>query len=646
MKRILAIILTLAMLSAMLTVPTFAVDVNPQSSEHPVEIPAQGQTGRTEVRNGKIYDVVTYNGINYLVVRTVDQFLAMDDAGTVGTEYSPAYSANFILASDLDFSGVNLAPYNSTNPYQVAVIRGADEGGGVFKLHNFFLEGNGYSLNNMTLNFGIQGAGLFPSATWRTHTINNLTINATCNFTADKCGVLFGYTANGVQSNGEFNGAVITVNGVTLNANYNATGNQCGGFVGHSQMGLRFFNCNLNGDFTFAGGKSGGFVGYVTQYYMDVVFTMCNATGNYCFTNGTQCAVYVGMIENQWLPIGVYWSGCTADVDILKIAEDSIGIYVGMMWTYEGILQLSDCTSSGTYIDISENRKGRGWATAFISCVGGGRPAEVLFYNCDTDMLIMSELDIGGYVASTKSDSQVRFFFDYGCDNNAKILCGSFGKAWVCDIWDGGMVFDANSTAKNSVVISSLTHDPYNGELAYALAEAQKEYGIPEEYYFGQTIGVDARAKIGGDVVYKVDPLKSDAFYSNDIKGVDVIKAEVGNATAYTQVAQNGDKLLNRIIITVNEEKLASVANLEITLDYTLKDGTTKTFKLNNHQVDCYYSVYAGDMVAESEEGFVLLAITVKNIPAAQWDGESVVVSMIATDAEGNYLPEYMITYE
>ena len=503
--------------------------------------------------------------------------------------------------------------------------------------------------------------------------VGNLEGSSKASFNA--CTASGTYTAQGVA--GVFVGNVntaaadaVSFTSCTAEGTY-TIGTVAGIYVGRgsSATTISFDGCKLlNVDATFSGGKCGGFVGYAANG--NYSFTNeCSATGNYKMTAG-QIAVYVGQFEGNAKTLS--FTNCSADVNVLSTG-DTAGIYLGMSYN-NNTINLTSCTSNGTYIDYA-NHGSRSWANSFIACVGAGKAVTVNFDDCTTNMILMGWKNVSGFIASTKdgkSGDTVQVTFN-NCTNNATMLSGSTASAWFVEPIGKTVVENEVSVQKNPVITftgtnkdnSTMiaatnvsysnaniqdnanvnTYNATNGELAYVLATAQKNAGINSNYYFGQQLKTDALPKISAAAVDCYTSKGGEKTYINGVvKTVDCTEAP----KAFLQIAPEVDgKRDARFVVAVSDAKLAEVKDVTITITFTTTDAGEKTYTVAKKDIDTFEAVWAGGDIKVAEDGYVLLAVTIVNIPVDAWDGNDetpkVALTMAAFDAEGTAIEEYTI---
>ncbi len=471
-------------------------------------------------------------------------------------------------------------------------------------------------------------------------------VDATINHTGTQFGVYVG-CINAAKN--------VKISNCTLEYDFTSKASQTGAFVGAYKAPLTLENCHLVGDLTLSGSKNAGLVGYGNSA---LTFIDCSFTGSMTATSN-QTGGFIGCIDN---PGTVVLTGCNVNATVVVKNANRISPFIGQVFssgktTVEGedsqqTAYYKDCTVSGTY--VSNNY----WNGAFMGVAIGsynGTPQSgtVTFDNCYNNMFMVGNDSVSAYVGANGGGTAKLFFKN--CESDAVIYSLGSAGAWIAEIDDANgnsSELTVNNCTNNGTIYAATVYGEDATVSAEALADGSYAYAVNaalnakiEGFTIGQEIGVDAAPKFDGATVYEIDTKMAETFYSNTIKGVYTVDKGDGNATAYSQVAKNGDKYNSRIIISVATAELEKVAAMEITLTYNLIDGSTKTFTVNKDQVSAYYSVYADDMVAEAADGYLLLAIVVKNIPNDVWSGNEadVVVGMTATDAEGAPIAAYTI---
>ncbi|MBQ8212601.1 MAG: hypothetical protein IJZ80_01225 [Clostridia bacterium] len=194
-----------------------------------------------DIPNGDTY---TLNGVDYTVIRTVEEMNAAATANAEGGK-------NYILAADLDYTGKEFVRIHLAN--------------GIFN-------GNGHSITgvniNMTATDGGNNLSMFKFTNDATVTVSNLTVGApenpvtvtgsaaTATNGGCRVGTLFGY----LQSTATFEN-------VTVYSNVSADGTfRVGGFIGEARAKITMKNCVFNGNVTVTNSNNncpaGGLIGH------------------------------------------------------------------------------------------------------------------------------------------------------------------------------------------------------------------------------------------------------------------------------------------------------------------------------------------------------------------------------------------------
>lgn len=685
MKKFLSLFLVLAMTLSMLTIPTFAATVGDQTT---TATPTT-TTVVTEITG----DTVEYDGKTYNVIKTAEQFKAMTSGN------------NYILANDIDFGeevlGANIISTAggvllNGNGYSVTFeINNVSAGQGIFTRLNAGVEfviknitfnvsgvlnqnstavllgtSNGHYLDttatfeNVIMNCddlqyvdqnAARGAGLFYAKIRTNATFKNCLLTGT--FTATGASVNMG--VGGYVGLIDFNktGGKVVFENCKATGTYNFTNsssNSHSPFVGYMNSAaatVEFNNCEADVTINAKGSRVGAFVGQ--QNNGVVTYKDCTAKGTYTFGN-IQSGCYAGHIQGTG---SATFTNCTANATVLASANRA-SFFVGQTFN-NNAYTFTSCKASGLFVSSST------WSGAFMGVAGGSyngdaKTATVTFNGCDTDVVMFGQGSVAAYVGANGGGKPTVNFND--CTSSATIYSMGSASAWIAEINHEETVVN-HSGSNSTTVVNSATfvagdeNDDFptwntvsaealaDGSYAYAVAEAQKAAGVADAYLFGQNIGTDAQPKVGGATVNKVVTTYAGTVYTN-ATGTETVASNSGNAKAYFQTATAGENLLKtRVIVAMSKANLDKIAAMEIKVTFTLADTTTKTLTLNKWDVDCYYSVYADNKIAEAEDGCVLLAITVKDIPTDQWAGTegTVAITMTATDADGNVLPEYTL---
>lgn len=610
MKKILSFLLVLSMLLAMIVIPVSAQGTATAAAE----------SAATKVYNFSEEEIeeqvesVKVGDKTYKVVWTPQQFLKMDAEGNYAT---------YILGKDLDFKGVDLTPVYSEESKMNAVVNNGD------KLHNFTLEGNGCTLDNMVLNFTKEKSALFSTATFRTSIINHLTINATCNFTANYCGVLFGGTQN--------NDTKIGVNYVTINADVKKSAQGTGVFIGQNNA------------------KKG------------TTFTGCIATGNWDFTtNSAQAAGFIG--QNQSTATTTF-NNCKVDANIVSMNNRKAG-FVGQQYA-TGALVFKGCQASGEFYEVSTKAIVSKWLAGYVG--GVYKTGNVSFTDCKSDVKIVGESANSGFIGGFNTDATGTVTFT-NCEfsgtgvsvNNISGLIGEVGTATTVNIVGcktSGKLVNANGNVKNGffggnvekskatiddtsvdsaeIVDVGLTDDEIaNGTAAYKLFEAQSAIGMTAHKY-GQKIGTDEYPKLDQATVYKLTTAKGATVYSNNAE-LGVLEAPAdGGARVHYQLKTSDETKSFRALIDVSEAYLGEITSMKLTVSFKTSDTTSKVLTVENEAIEMFYAVVADGDIYQTADGRVLLAVSVEGI-TADWTGD--VKIELVTTGSANAVAAYSVT--
>ena len=337
------------------------------------------------------------------------------------------------------------------------------------------------------------------------------------------------------------------------------------------------------------------------------------------------------------------FTSCTSTATVIA-NSNRVSPFVGQAYS-NGTYTFNQCTLSGWFFGSS------GYNGGFMSVAGGSyydaekdvttrKTAKVTFTGCEADIFMVGGAQVAPYVGSNYGGTPTVKFDN--CKSKATIYTKSSAGSWIAQSDGSGanatVTWTNNCTSNVTIYSNTLYKDDTAtwtkvasgevscGAFAYTIAQAQKAAGITNPaYLYGQEIGVDAAPVVGGKTVYKVPLPQSDPVYTNDATAAKHSVLDTGNGI-YHQTSKSGNMINDRIIIPIKEEKLITLDGLNIEVVYTLTNGSTKTLKVTPNQLTTLLSVYAGDEVVMAPAGYVLLAITVKNIPDTQWDGEAVSV--------------------
>lgn len=632
MKKFLSFLLVLSMLLAMVVIPVSAADGTDDSG---------AESAKTKVYNFTEEDIadqaletVTVGGTTYTVIYTPQQFIAMAPTGT---------TANFILACDLDFKDVTLTA--SSGDGGVSVVNAGS------KLHNFILEGNGCTLDNMVLNFDTQYSGLFPTATFRTSTIRHLTINAKGNFTASYCAVLYGNTTNtrtklvteyvtinaDIKTGGQRSAVFIGQNlagyhstnkvheegygayftGCVATGNwdfYTTSACHVGGFIGYNNARATFDGCSIDANVLSVNNRIAGYIG--AQYgTADVSFTDCSARGN-LFENA-ETKWLSGYVGGVYAACNITFNGCSSDVNIVGASANSG--YVGGVNSVAAVLSFDSCTFRGTVVSKTK-------AAGFIGDNSGMSNVSATFKNCSSDGTIV--------VAGKEASGTGAFVIDADKFNSIEI-------SENCT--------DSVTTKLYVAEDAGLT----NGEAAYEMYKAQIDAEFAEtmtmlngktySLMVGQDIGNDEEPAVGGARVYKTETSRGYVMYSNTVSEVSSFTASVGDAAqGRVQVADTAEGVKSvRVLIDVDEAYLSEIYAMTLTVEFATGADSSKVLTVKDTDIELYYSVIAENAVWETVDGRVLIIAVVSGIPTSEWTGDMRITLVTDGSAEAEAAYSY-----
>lgn len=597
MKKLLAFLLTLAMLFAMTAVPAVALDAEPE---------AQADVQRTyefdEEELDEKPDTVKVGDITYNVVWNATQFLGMQgvDRGSTG---APEY---YILGQDIDFTDISLNAVKG-GAYAPAVVNAGN------KLHNFVLDGNGHSLNNMVLNFSAEGSGLFPTATYRSITIRNLTVNAECSFSAGYCGVLFGKTAD--------NSCSIGVENVAVNATVKESAQGVGLFVAqnNAKTSMSFTDCKAKGtwDFSFNSAQAGGFIG---QNKQKATFLRCSIDATVVSRNNRK------------------------------------GGFIGQQYTTAAVT-FTDCSASGEFYELGNSK----WLSGYIGAVY--KANTVTFNNCESDIKFAGDSAMSGYIGGFNSDATGTVNFN-GCSfsgkgiavNNAGGFVGEGGTATTINLTgctSSGTLISAQGDANpfvagkhgkgtiddSCVSTATITEMGYvytdaaeteeelagnallaTGAQACDLYDAQETLGLTK-YRFGQVLGTDPHAYLGQSRVYKAETAKGFVKYSNTEIVHNEMEAPTDAYAIYTDVKSTDAGYSFSVLIDVSDAYLDEVASMTLKVTFRTSETGAKSFTYKDTEIQKFYAVDAGSTVYEAADGRMLIVAVIDGI-TSEWTGD------------------------
>ena len=611
MKKLFALLLVSTLLLSLFVFPVGVSAAGTETAEtHVVDIGVDDET-------------VSYGGKNYSVIRTASEFINMQ-------QYVGASTANYtyvVLANDIDFNGVTLTPVSTTGNTNGYSVIGQGE-----KLHHLTLEGNGYTLKNMTLNFSTTGSGLFPTSTYRTSTVRHITIEATCNITGANCGVLYGNTTTtSTKTVSEY---------VTLDLNVNQVAQGFGGFIGYNQAesGAIFTGCTVKGtaDFSVSAVQNGGFIGRCTQ---SATFTNCSSALDITSYNNRKGG-YIGSAEATISFTNCSATGIYYETGTTNNASKHLSGFIGGAWNANAKLTFNNCTS-GVVINGSHQNGG------FVG-VMNNPSATATFTDCTFNGTIFTAHDAGGFVGEANA---AKVTVNTSA-SSGKVVAARNGNAYAySSSATPNITVDDSSVSANTATITQYGEAEsgariLSGEISYLLSVAQVAAGIPENCLYGFNIGAATGSpQIGQPRVYKIDTKHSDAFYSNDYTGIEEVSGNEGKPAGSYQLkagAADGTEDL-RLILSIDSENLPLITDLALQIKLGTTDGKQKLLACDLENIAIYWSVLGGDKVYEAADGYVLMAVVISDIPTADWD-RSVDVSL-TVNAEAAEFYNYAMNF-
>ncbi|HBF15201.1 MAG TPA: hypothetical protein DDW30_05895 [Clostridiales bacterium] len=672
MKRILIVLLTLAVLLTTVAVPTLAQEETTQE-----------ETERELVSIADDATTVELNGVTYQVVRTKAEFLAMKP--------NDEYVANFILANDIDFGNEELKAQMGTSdePSTPGVVNAGN------KLHNFILEGNGHRIFNLKLNFTASGSGLFPTATYRTLTIRHLTVETDATFGAEKCGVLFGsipkdaretlledVTIKGTISSssskcGAFIGSYdnsanestnkLTFSGCAMKAQIDAGAIQTGGYVGFlSGTGtVSFTDCSVDAQITAGNNRIGGYVGSLNGTG-EVSFANCTSAGEMTGTGGKW---FSGFVSAIYTTCNVTFTDCTNEMNLNGNQKN--GGFIGgcssasnatPTVTFRRCVNRGSVTGTGSYQggfvgEVGNNKSTTAYQLSFYACTNLGsvtgsnqsggmvgivadKNLDVLFSDCANVGTVKATSEetkyTGGYIGrvydGAKSLTYTRCLsagtidapkgITYSTDYNDDVKCV------LTDCYDLSGISTNRKGDSNEVSEERMR----SGEVTFLLRSAQKAAGVSEAERFGQTIGAERIPLIGGKAVYEHE-FDGRKYYSGNESATVIQPEEENRAKAYYQTMQASDGTQSvRIVICMDGAYLNEIEALSLEVVFGTATGGKK-LTADLEDVHFWRSILAAGELAQAADGCVLMAFVVEGIPADAWNGE-LSVSMTVTGSE------------
>ena len=339
MKKVLSILLTLAMVLTMLAVPfsvvavegdTVTAETTEKKGIYDVDELLKLESATTATINEREYDVVVIDDEQYVVIANADDFTTLQNtaATTIGK--------NYILKNDIDFGGT---PF--TNKF--------------VKVSGIF-EGNGFSMTGFSQS-GYQGYGIFHGKGGVSLTVRNLTFGAAgednaivMTPTGSSAALLVGIV---------YEGTTITMQNVTAYVKIIDTDQpSVAAFIGQLQAGsASFTNCNAYATITSSSYNAAAFIGY--QAAGTATFTNCNAYATITTTGTATSGAggFIGHLEGGSATL----NNCTVDGSIT--AYNFAGGFVGRK---AKTLKVYDCVC---YADATATNKYAGDLTG--ACITG-----------------------------------------------------------------------------------------------------------------------------------------------------------------------------------------------------------------------------------------------------------------------------------
>lgn len=504
MKKLCSLFLVLCMVLSLIVVPATADAATTTTGA--TATPLTGPI--TTIPEGA--PTVTVGATTYTVIRTVADFKAMG-------------AGNYILANDLDFTPVATTEEGETADDGIIKDPVVSLGEG-----DFTLDGNGYTLNNLSVAFSASES-LFVVKKGNA-TIKNLKI-VTGTITAPSkaaAALLFSAASQGEN---------ILIDNVDIHVtDYTAVDQQALSIYVHKNgaKNLTIKNCELTGKMNFGFQMQAGFV--------------MQATGN-------------TTIEN-----------CIVDAEISKNGNRNVG-FVGE--ALNGDLKLIDCTLKGVHTD-----NGGKWGLSFVS---GVNSCNVTLTRCKNAAVTYGKDRAAGFVGGYLSDKSVSHIVFEDCEF-AGTLWSATGL-WIAEPRGDQNTYEFKGTQKitgyvmganlntvgaefyNELVVDTSKLDAASGALAYVYALAQKSSGVtdPAEIY-GQMIGVDKNPVKGGATVYRGVDAEGNYVYRNRPYR-DVVTLEIAEGATTTTV----DGVEYKVVRTVADFKAMTAGNyiLANDIDFT-----------------------------------------------------------------------------
>ena len=431
MKKVLSILLTIAMVLTMLAVPfsvvavegdTVTAETTEKKGIYDVDELLKLESATTATINEREYDVVEIDDEQYVVIANADDFTTLQNtaATTIGK--------NYILKNDIDFGGATFA-----NKF--------------VKVSGIF-EGNGFSMTGFSQS-GYQGYGVFHGKGVNL-TVRNLTLGAdgennaiAMTPTKEAAALLLGITTSA---------SVITMQNVTAYMKITeASYNSVAAFIGKLDGGsASFTNCNAYATITSSSYNAAAFIGH--QAEGTTTFTNCNANASIT-TTGTATSGAGGFIGH--LAGGsATLNNCTVDGSIT--AYNFAGGFVGRK---NKTLQVYDCVC---YADVTATNKYAGGLTG--SCTTGTTLDVMNFLHLG---VLSAGSAMGGMTGLAGGTITAKNVFTTHADGTDK----SYVQTVTIDQLNHGLTFHADPSDETSKLITLRM--------------------IGEKAYFGETIRCD-----------------------------------------------------------------------------------------------------------------------------------------------------------
>ncbi len=592
MKKILSVLLTLAMTLTVLAIP-FSVGAVEDATEQTkvlykvAELDTDGD-GFVELPDG----------ISYEIIYDVATFENKIKVNNLTTEHY------YILADDIDFSereaGSELTEFSA---YFCGV-----------------LEGNGCSLLNYSQT-GSQGhGGLFNGNTNFNITVRNLTFGTKENPIQKTAANTKG---TGVLSGRVASGGSLTCENVTVYVEYDSNEySAVGGFVGYNAGTASFSNCRLYASFknNSGGGEQksnnvsyyglGGFIGHNTG---TLTFTNCEADAVIA-TSGVNAAAFIGYQGSGTAS----FTNCNANANIATtgISTGGAGGFIGHL--YNGSATLDKCAVDGSI-------------TAY-NFAGGlvGRKNKTLTV---TDCVCYADVSATNKYAGGLTGS---------CTTGSYLTVNNFlhmGELSVGASDVGGMTGLAGGTITANNVFTTYTGG-VDASYVQTVTEAQLKDGL--------TFYADPSDETSKLITLRMVGEK--AYFGN------TIECENKLATVYAQCTALDDNNVrnHRILVAVDATYLDKITSVAFRVTYTLTEAAAEDFgsntwtaELAGNEVSAYTVVMAAGSYYATEAGTVLLAVVIEGVPDADWTEMKVELitecSAVVDDGTYNVTADYTV---